>query len=351
MINLMYIVFIALLGLGIHETETASPGDKGQAKTTPVGLAPEAMPQGSDSLSRRAVGANERSLYVARVIPRSRQVVKGGRYEAELRLVREEAVPRGQIVVRGQSLGAGEMLYRAFAGEVGRHHYQGYIELPDAEGQLQQFPFEDSYEVVEPTIAIAPTLMNVLYAGIDNALDISVAGLSPESLRVEMSGGVLRRVGHTWLARPSQTEGEATIRLATLLPTGELLPLGERKLRIRPLPPPTPYLALSTGDGGRVRFRGGRVSRSQVLACKGLSAAVDDGILDIEFAVLSFQLISFDALGNAIPEVSDGAKFSERQERLLRDVPRGKRLYITEIKAKGQDGITHRLPPIELIIH
>ena len=83
----------------------------------------------------------------------------------------------------------------------------------------------------------------------------------------------------------------------------------------------------------------------------GLHAAIDDGLLDIEFQVVSFETIVFDSMGNAIPEVSAGSSFSERQRNSFRRLQRGKRFYISRIKAKGPDGITRDLSPMELIIN
>ena len=49
------------------------------------------------------------------------------------------------------------------------------------------------------------------------------------------------------------------------------------------------------------------------------------------------------AMGNAVPEVSEGAKFSARQKDLFRRLTRGKRFFITGVKAVGPDGIERQL--------
>ena len=48
-------------------------------------------------------------------------------------------------------------------------------------------------------------------------------------------------------------------------------------------------------------------------------------------------------MGNAVPEVSEGAKFSARQKDLFRRLTRGKRFFITGVKAVGPDGIERQL--------
>jgi hypothetical protein len=56
-------------------------------------------------------------------------------------------------------------------------------------------------------------------------------------------------------------------------------------------------------------------------------------------------------MGNAIPEVSDGANFSSRQKQSFQRLQRGKRFYISRIKAVGPDGITRDLSPMEVIVN
>ena len=80
------------------------------------------------------------------------------------------------------------------------------------------------------------------------------------------------------------------------------------------------------------------------MAAPGLEAAIDDGLLDTKFRVISFETIAFDSMGNAMPEVSDGANFSQRQKQVFRSLSRGKRFFISRIRAAGPDGTTRDYP-------
>ena len=51
-----------------------------------------------------------------------------------------------------------------------------------------------------------------------------------------------------------------------------------------------------------------------------------------------------------LPESSQGADFSDRQIRLIQNTPHGRRLFITDIIARGPDGVERRLPSLELVI-
>ena len=57
-------------------------------------------------------------------------------------------------------------------------------------------------------------------------------------------------------------------------------------------------------------------------------------------------------MGNAIPEVINGAQFSQRQKDSFQPPkPWQTILHITNVKAVGPDGLTRDLAPIEVIIN
>ena len=98
-------------------------------------------------------------------------------------------------------------------------------------------------------------------------------------------------------------------------------------------------------------YRGGKaLAKALLLAAPGLEAAIDDGLLDTPFEVESFETVFFDSSGNAMPEVSAGAMFSQRQKQQIQRLSRGKRFFISRIRAKGPDGISRDLSPMEVII-
>ena len=84
----------------------------------------------------------------------------------------------------------------------------------------------------------------------------------------------------------------------------------------------------------------------------GIIAAIDDGLLNIGFKVISFEMVTFDNMGNAMPEISDGALFSARQKATMNRLQRGKRFYISNVKAQGPDGVQRQLTStLEVILN
>ncbi len=55
-------------------------------------------------------------------------------------------------------------------GSIGTRDFSGYIEVMRGDGTVDKRPFKSSYTVIEPMATISATMMNVLYAGINNPI-------------------------------------------------------------------------------------------------------------------------------------------------------------------------------------
>ena len=58
-----------------------------------------------------------------------------------------------------------------------------YLELAQGNGEVLRREFSQKYTVVEPTATVSATMMNVLYAGYDNPISISVPGVRGDKYR------------------------------------------------------------------------------------------------------------------------------------------------------------------------
>lgn len=126
--------------------------------------------------------------------------------------------------------------------------------------------------------------------------------------------------------------------------------VGQMEFRVRKLPDPTPFLPIKDSQGNITHYRGApkRISKGALMEANSLGAAIDDDILNVSYSVVSFSTIFFDSMGNAIPEVSDGAGFSARQKEQFRRLKPGRFFLISNVKAKGPDGIIRDIPPMEV---
>lgn len=287
----------------------------------------------------------------ALVIPDSRIVMRGGNYTADIVLAAVDTTQRPEITVNGARLDNDRGRLSIPATRPGSFDFNGHVELKHDDGSVTRHPFTSSYTVIEPSATVSATMMNVLYAGIDNPVSISVPGIPSSAISASMTNGTLTRKGDTWTAHPSKIGQEAVITVTAMM-DGRRQEMAKTHFRVRRLPDPAPYLNITDSKGNADHYRGGRpIQRQTLLAASGIGAAIDDDMLNIPFRVISFETMTFDSMGNAIPEVSDGANFSRRQKESFRRMQRGKRFYISNIKVIGPDGISRTILPLEIKVN
>lgn len=288
----------------------------------------------------------------AYVIPNSKMVMRGDKYSANIVLAAIDTTQRPTVFVNGSKLPNDKGLLELNATTVGTHDYSGYIEVMKGDGSIDRREFKSSYTVMEPMATISPTLMNVLYAGIDNPISISVPGFPMNAIQATMTNGTLTRSGDSWIARP-QTVGSEAVISVTANTDGAARNVGSMTFRVRKLPDPTPYIPIKDAQGNVVHYKGSpkKISKAALMAAESLGAAIDDDILNVTYTVVSFSTVFFDSMGNAIPEVSDGASFSRRQKEQFKRLKPGKNFFITDVKAKGPDGITRDISPINVALN
>lgn len=285
------------------------------------------------------------------VIPQSRMVMRGGKYSANIVLAAVDTTARPEIFVAGKKLGNDKGVYEFVTSSTGTFDYSGYLEVTHGDGSSTRHPFTSSYTVMEPTATVSATMMNVLYAGIDNPMSISVPGVPMSAVSATMTNGTLTRKGDGWVARPAKVGENATLSVTANI-DGRPQTVASTTFRVRKLPDPVAFITYAGANGAKERYKGGRpISKTLLTSAPGIDAAIDDDMLNIDFQVLGFETVFFDQMGNAIPEVSQGAAFSQRQKDQFKRLSRGKRFYISRIRAKGPDGIERVLSPVEVIVN
>ncbi len=277
------------------------------------------------------------------VIPNSQTIVRGDKFSAHIVMAAVDTTQAPQIFIGGKEMNLPGGIYETVTGRTGDFTLSGYIQMENGNGEIVKRDFEQKYTVVDPSATVSADLMNVLYAGYNNPLSISVPGVPLSKVQATMTGGTLQPVGPgKYIARPTAVGQNATITV-TSTNTGRAQQMGQFTFRVRRLPDPTPFIAMKDDSGSPVRYKGGGLSKAQLMIADGIGAAIDDGILDIAFKVQSFETVFFDNMGNAVPMVSDGANFSARQKDTFRKLQRNRRFYISRVNAIGPDGISRKL--------
>lgn len=285
------------------------------------------------------------------VIPSSQTIVRGDKFSAHIVMAAVDTTQVPDIYIGGQKVALEDNLYERICNTTGDFTLAGYMETVNGNGDKIRRDFSQKYTVVDPSATVSADLMNMLYAGYNNPISVSVPGVPLNKVQATMTNGTLQPVGPgKYIARPAKIGQDATVTVVSTN-TGRPQTMGQYTFRVRKLPDPTPYIAMKDEHGNPTRYKGGGLAKSQLVASDAIEAAIDDGILDIAFRVQSFETVFFDNMGNAVPMASDGASFSGRQKETFRKLARNRRFYISRVTVVGPDGLTRTLPnPMEIIV-
>src|SRR5574344_2351600 len=285
------------------------------------------------------------------VIPNAQTIVRGDQFSARIVMAAVDTTQQPDVYIGNRKVNLRNGLYQTTCGRTGDFTLTGYLEMVNGGGDRIRRNFSQKYTVVDPSATVSADLMNMLYAGYSNPISVSVPGVPLNKVSASMSGGILQPVGPgKYIARPSSIGHDVTISVSSNN-TGRLQQMGKFTFHVRKLPDPTAYIAFNDASGVPSRYKGGGLGKGQLMSAGGIGAAIDDGLLDIPFKVLSFETVFFDNMGNAVPQASSGPNFSDRQKDVFRKLSRNRRFYITHIVAVGPDGIQRKLPSaMEVIV-
>ena len=297
------------------------------------------------NIDLKDIRVNELNAYV---LPEATTLMPGETFKSHIFMAAVDTTQRPEIFVNGRRIAA-DGSYSFRVGSPGEYSFSGYIQMPNAAGEIIRRNFVQKYNVIAPPTGatVAADLMNVLYAGFNNPISVSASGIPSNKLSVTMSGGTLTPQGNgKFVARPAAVGKDVTFTVTGVV-NGRSQVMGYYTFQVRNLPDPTAYIVV--GDD---RFRGGKLAKGSAVGAQGIGAAIDDGLLNIPFKVLSFEAVFFDRMGNVRPEPSAGANFTEAQREIMRSLRRGQRFYISRVRAIGPDGIERTLPQaLEVIVN
>ena len=319
--------------------------------------------------SRIDAGAFKFNELEATIIPTTNYVIKGNRYSAQIFLAARDTTkppevwvtenPRPYDVVKdlqGRIIdyrkrddinyrllpidpGQGKAIYEVPGSSTGLKEWGGIIEIQGPGGNPIRRPFKESYQVAESNVVVSPTRMNVFYYGVDNPVDISVAGIPSNRIDAINTNGVIKRKGESWIVNPKRP-GYSTIRVFADF-NGQRKELGFKEFRVKTVPSPVAMVADRKGGG---------IDKSLLMAATGVQAVMENFDFDLTFKVTEFTVLVI-VQGFAQPYSSKSARFTAKQKEFIQSLGRGAPVFIQDIRAVGPDGTVRPLNTISFKIN
>ena len=284
----------------------------------------------------------------AKVVPNSNYVIAGEEFQADIFVSAHSSTQAPEILI-GQLdtsnvkmpkiVGVGEKVeviagvgkFKRATGGEGVQNYAGVINVKGPDGAIKAYPFSGDYMVARPSMAISPTKMNVFYIGVENPVDISVAGAAPTDVVATMSGGggsILNKGQGHYIVKVS-SGNECSVNVSIKTKTGSKS-MGAMKFRVKKVPSPQASYAGVTGDG--------KVSKGELMNAGGVIPKLEDFVFDLKFPVVSWNMSIF-VNGVYADYTATGASATGQMKEILGRVKPGQKVLIEEVKVQAPDGV------------
>ena len=216
----------------------------------------------------------------------------------------------------------------------GERRVSGIIRFKPVGGEEQVEVFETVYEVAAPNVVVSPTKMNVFYRGVDNPVDISVAGYSATAISATMTNGSITKGAQGYIVKPGPGR-EATVNVTVTNTDGSKKAMPGVEFRVKAVPDPVPEFA---GKG----VADATISRAEMLAAQGVVARMKDFDFELKYNVTEFTVVAI--IGGESKQINiKGNRMTGDATEMLKRVKTGQRIYIENVKASGPDGTTRSI--------
>lgn len=272
---------------------------------------------------------------VAKVVAPTSYITAGEEYTADIFVSAYSSTQNPEIIVGGSNKvpvenGMGKYTVRTDA--EGLQEYSGVINVKAPDGSVKPYPFTGSYMVAKPSMAVAPTKMNVFYIGVPNPVDITVAGAAPTDVVATISGGggKITNKGQGHYIVDVSSGNECSVNVSIKSKSGASKSMGSQKFRVKKVPSPQASFAGVVGDG--------KVTKGEINSAGGVIPRLDDFVFDLKFPVISWNMSVF-VNGSYADYTAQGAAATGAMKDILAKVKPGQKVLIEDVKVQCPDGV------------
>lgn len=265
-------------------------------------------------------------------------VMQGDPFEAQLFLSASSS-EAGAVSITANGTGVatnqdGVGIFKQSTSSIGEKTISGSISLKNKQtNKVEVYPFEPfKYTVAAPFAVVSADKMNVFYIGLDNPISVSASGVSDANVKASLSSGS---------ATPNGA-GKYVVRVSTPGKTSVIVSakgkqLRSQEFRVKNIPDPIAKV------GGK---SGGAMSSGEMKAQLGLGAILENFDFDAKFEVISYSVFYLPKREDPVQLPNGGAYFTAPVKGVIGKIKPGDTVYFEDIKVKGPDGTTRKIPSI-----
>lgn len=232
--------------------------------------------------------------------------------------------------------------YSELPNSAGDQYREGVIKIKNPEGTgFNYYPFEVNYKAAQPGIIVSPYRLNLLYAGIENPLSVSVPGYPAERVRAYMNGnGTLSGSNGNYIAKVNDV-GRTRVKVNVVMDDGKEVQMGEMEFRVKRVPDPVAVV---------VNQSGGPIDKTLFSAGRSLQVVMRDFEYDnFTFKVMSYRM-TLERKQELFEARSEASDFPQKMRELVSGAKKGDNYYFEDIYVMGPDNVRRKIQDVSFRI-
>lgn len=257
--------------------------------------------------------------------PRSTYILQGGTYETRINVAAYDSKQAFKATINGQNLVSGDsgtVVYKTVCNTLGPQRITGTAYVTSPDGGTEEYPINDVYFVAKPAGVVRLDGLQVVYAGVDNPITISAAGVDTRNLTASIEGGkasLVRGEGEgSYIIKPEPGSKTLLINVDATIDK-KVTRVGQQKVTVKNIP--APILRLGAYESGS------NIQRKDITAGTVLVPLKSPDFL-LKVDNRSMRIVKMTASIGAKEELGTGPRITEGMASMIRKATRGDKLLI-----------------------
>ena len=220
------------------------------------------------------------------------------------------------------------------SGVAGNKDVKGWIKLKKPDGLFSYFKYENNYVVANAAVAVSPDKMNVFYAGVENPITVTAAGVAPTDLVVNITGCNARLIsnGNGKYTTTVNGTGTCVVTVMQRTATGLRQQGAPQYFRVKRIPNP-PLKVAGKSTYGNLEMK---LAEAKNINSLGVDNAGFDFVA--QFRMNEFVMNIVSASGVSQDYKCQGNQLSQQAKEALSKIKVGNKIYFENIRVAAPDG-------------
>ena len=256
--------------------------------------------------------------------PRSTYILQGGTYETKINVAAYDSKQQFRATINGQNLVSGDsgtVVYKTTCNNLGPQRITGTAYVTSPDGGTKEYPINDVYFVAKPAGVVQLDGLQVVYAGLENPITVSAAGIDTRNLKpvLDGQGTITPGTGEgKYILKPASGQKNLTINIDATIDK-KVTRVGSYRYIVKDIPAPVLSIdGIPSGD---------KIARKDLTA-NTVVVALKDPFFLLKIDPKMIRIVKMLVSVGTKEETVQGSRFNATIESFIRKANKGEKLVI-----------------------